>query len=58
MLRRWLWPAAAGLVALAVAAGMAVAGNGRTNDKTFEYAIGLWGDLPYSAVQAIPAFRT
>ena len=54
MLRRWLWPAAAGLVALAVAAGMAVAGNGRTNDKTFEYAIGLWGDLPYSAVQADP----
>jgi hypothetical protein len=43
-----------GLVALAVAAGIAVAGNGRTNDKTFEYAIGLWGDLPYSAVQADP----
>src|SRR5262249_26240597 len=25
-----------------------------TNDKTFVYAIGLWGDLPYSAVQADP----
>ena len=25
-----------------------------TNDKTFQYAIGLWGDLPYSAVQADP----
>src|SRR5262249_7230887 len=54
MLRRWLWPAVAGLVAIAVATGIAVASNGRTNDKTFVYAIGLWGDLPYSAVQADP----
>jgi hypothetical protein len=54
MLRRWLWPAAAGFAAVAVAAGIAVAENGRTNDKTFVYAIGLWGDLPYSAVQADP----
>jgi hypothetical protein len=34
------------------AAGLAVADRGRGNDKTFEYAIGLWGDLPYSDVQA------
>src|SRR5262249_10818697 len=40
--------------AIAVTAGVALAENGRTNDKTFEYAIGLWGDLPYSAVQADP----
>jgi hypothetical protein len=40
------------LVVLAVTAGFAVAGNGRQNDKTFEYAVGLWGDLPYSDVQA------
>jgi hypothetical protein len=54
MLRRWLWPATAGFVAVAVAAGIAVGSNGRTNDKTFVYAIGLWGDLPYSSVQADP----
>ena len=36
--------AAAG--AAAIAAGIAIGGNGATNDKTFEYAIGLWGDLP------------
>jgi hypothetical protein len=54
MVRRLIWPAVAALVAIAITAGIAVAENGRTNDKTFEYAIGLWGDLPYSAVQADP----
>jgi hypothetical protein len=29
-----------------------VAGKGNGNNKTFEYAIGLWGDMPYSDVQA------
>src|SRR4029078_12898113 len=24
---------------------------GGRNNKTFEYAVGLWGDLPYSAAQ-------
>ena len=47
-----------GLVLIALAAvglvGIAIAANGRSNDKTFEYAIGLWGDLPYSAVQQDP----
>jgi hypothetical protein len=42
----------AALVAGAVAAGIAVAGQGNGNNKTFEYAIGLWGDMPYSDVQA------
>ena len=42
----------AAVVAGAVAAGIAVAGKGNGNDKTFEYAIGLWGDTPYSDVQA------
>jgi hypothetical protein len=41
-----------GLVAAAVAGGIAVAGQGNGNNKTFEYAVGLWGDLPYSDVQA------
>jgi hypothetical protein len=50
-MRKGLWPLVAALAAMAVVAGLGVAGNGRTNDKTFEYAIGLWGDLPYSAAQ-------
>src|SRR5919201_5622549 len=33
-------------------AGIAVAGKGRADDRKFEYAIGLWGDVPYSDVQA------
>jgi hypothetical protein len=36
----------------ASAAGIAVAGKSDGNDKTFEYAVGLWGDLPYSDAQA------
>jgi hypothetical protein len=57
-MRKLIWPAVAASAALALTAGLAIAGNGRTNDKTFVYAIGLWGDLPYSAVQGIPASRT
>ncbi len=37
---------------LALSAGLAAAGGDKGNDKTFEYSIGLWGDLPYSDVQA------
>jgi len=40
------------LVVAALTAGYAVGGNGTSNKKTFEYAVGLWGDLPYSDVQA------
>jgi hypothetical protein len=43
----------AALVAAALTAGLAVGGNGATNKKTFEYAVGLWGDLPYSDTQAL-----
>ena len=39
-------------IVAAVAAGLAVAGKGNGNNKTFQYAIGLWGDLPYSDMQA------
>jgi hypothetical protein len=53
MLRR-PWAIAATVLAMAVlAAGVAVAGNGQTDNKTFEYAVGLWGDLPYSDAQAM-----
>src|SRR5690242_10339808 len=52
-MRRRRWLAFALVVAAVLAmAGIAVSGNGATNDKTFEFAVGLWGDLPYSDVQA------
>jgi hypothetical protein len=41
---------AVALLAGAVAAGIA-AGDKKSDNKTFEYAVGLWGDLPYSAQQ-------
>jgi len=49
--------ALAALALLALGAGIAVGSNGASDKKTFEYAIGLWGDLPYSAAQeaALPA---
>lgn len=40
-----------GVVAVAAPA-IAVAQRTSTNEKEFEYAVGLWGDLPYSAAQA------
>jgi hypothetical protein len=52
MTRKLLLPLLAGLAAAALAAGLAVGSNGETNKKTFEYAIGLWGDFPYSDTQA------
>ncbi len=52
MLRKLVWPLAGALIAASIVAGFAIGGNGRTNDKTFEYAVGLWGDLPYSDTQA------
>jgi hypothetical protein len=41
-----------GAALAAIVAGLAVGGTGDTNKKTFEYAVGLWGDLPYSQIQA------
>ena len=54
--RRFGTTAIALMVAVAVVAIPAIAFASRpgTNDKTFEYQVGLWGDLPYSAVQANP----
>jgi hypothetical protein len=51
-MRKLLWLLLAATVATGLLAGLAVGGNGDTNKKTFEYAIGLWGDLPYNDVQA------
>jgi hypothetical protein len=51
-MRKLLWPVLVVVgVAAALGAGLALGGNGATNKKTFEYAIGLWGDLPYSTEQ-------
>src|SRR5919198_3368837 len=50
-MRKLLWPLLFVLAAATVTAGLASGGNGETKKKTFEYAIGLWGDLPYSAAQ-------
>ena len=55
--RRFLWVVTT-LVALAVTANVAIAGQTedrdlqRTRNNRGVYAIGLWGDLPYSSVQA------
>ena len=42
----------------ATAVGMAVAGKGNGNNKTFEYAVGLWGDTRIPTSRLRPAFRT
>jgi hypothetical protein len=53
MFRTKLWLVlAAALTVAAGAAGIAVAEKDKGNDKNLEYAIGLWGDMPYSDVQA------
>ena len=49
--RRWLALAALAVVAL-VSAGVAISDSGPKNNKTFDFTVGLWGDLPYSDVQA------
>ena len=56
-MRKPVWVAIAVLAIAAAAVGVAVGANGTRDDKTFEYSIGLWGDLPYSPAQqdAIPA---
>jgi hypothetical protein len=51
-MRKSRWVALAAAALLALGAGIAVGSNGTSNKKTFEYAIGLWGDLPYSDAQA------
>ena len=49
--RTWLAVAVAAVVVLATA-GIAVSDNGSKNNKTFEFTVALWGDLPYNDVQA------
>ena len=50
--RNLLFALAAMLVALGAVAGLAVAAKDKGNNKTFEFTVGLWGDMPYSDTQA------
>jgi hypothetical protein len=50
--RKLIFLVLAALGAAAFAAGLAAAAEHTRNDKTFEFAVGLWGDMPYSDVQA------
>jgi hypothetical protein len=50
--KRWIAVAIAVVAVVGASAGMALSGNGATNNKTFEFSVGLWGDMPYSDVQA------
>ena len=45
------------IASAAPVAAVAIGDAGKQNNKTFEYAVGLWGDLPYSDAQAgaVPA---
>jgi hypothetical protein len=52
MTRKLLWPLLAALLTAALTAGLALGGHGEGDRKSFEYSIGLWGDLPYSDAQA------
>jgi hypothetical protein len=42
---KFLWAIGAGLTFAALAIGVAI-GKDQGTDKNFNYAIGLWGDLP------------
>jgi hypothetical protein len=51
-MRRIVMLGAVAVLVTAFAAGLAIAGKDKGNDKKFEYAVGLWGDMPYSDAQA------
>ena len=50
-MRRHLFAVLAALVSAALVAGLALADGGRGRDSHDPYAIGLWGDVPYSDEQ-------
>jgi len=52
-MRKYLFPLIAALLTAAATASFAVADddNGRDDDRDRSYAVGVWGDVPYSDVQ-------
>ena len=52
MIRKLFWPLLASVVAAGVTASLALGSDGDRDNERFAYAIGLWGDLPYSDLQA------
>ena len=48
----------AAVTVAATAVGIAVAGKGNGNDKTFQYAVGLWAIRRTPTSRLRPAFRT
>lgn len=53
MMRKLFAPLAGAAVLVGALNGHAFGlGGGNTDNKTFQYAVGLWGDLPYSDLQA------
>jgi len=52
MPRNLYWPLLATIVLATLTAGIALGRENERNRKQFEYTIGLWGDLPYSDLQA------
>lgn len=51
-MNRFLAPLLAALLAAAAAAGLAIADrDGHHHQRGASYALGLWGDLPYSDLQ-------
>jgi hypothetical protein len=52
VVRKLSCPLLVSLVIVVLTAGVALGKAGERNDKKFVYTIGLWGDLPYSDLQA------
>jgi hypothetical protein len=52
MNRKLYWAMLGGFVIAAVSVGVALGKESERNRKHFDYTIGLWGDLPYSDLQA------
>ena len=50
--RKLVFALTAMLVAIGAVTGYAVAAKDKGNNKTFEFTVGLWGDMPYSDAQA------
>jgi len=50
--RKLFWPVLIACLGVALTTGVVLSRDRERNDKTFGYTIGMWGDVPYSDVQA------